>query len=124
MRNKSVGFLDVSISESCEKTTHGYLEAFLGGKPSEMQARYVAASPIRYASKSTVPALLTHGTEDMLVPIEQSEVFAARLKELGVEVEFLRLEGAGHADFGKKPQQALEHLTAFVQKHLLDRKQD
>jgi len=112
----------VNQQEAEGKSVRGMLEAFLGGPPSKPNAQYEAASPLRCASKNTVPALLTHGTADPLVPIEQSEVFAARLKELGVDVEFLRLEGAGHADFGKKPQEALAHVAAFVHKHLLDTK--
>ncbi len=95
------------------------LEGFLGGTPSQEAAQYRAASPISYVSKKTVPTLLTHGTADTLVSITQSEEFAAKLKEKGADVDFLRLEGAGHADFGKNPQEAVTHIMAFVQKHLL-----
>jgi dipeptidyl aminopeptidase/acylaminoacyl peptidase len=104
------------------KAVRGMLEAFLGGRPSQVGAKYVTASPLGYASKTTVPALLTHGTEDPLVPIKQSEVFAARLREVGVDIEFLRLERAGHADFGRKPQETIAQITAFVQKHIVEAK--
>jgi acetyl esterase/lipase len=96
----------------------GMLEAFLGGTSERKAALYREASPILYASKQTVPALLTHGTADPLLPIEQSDTFAARLKSVGAEVEIMRIEGAGHADFGPKPEQALERVMAFVRKQL------
>jgi len=97
----------------------GMLEAFLGGNPEKRESPYRDASPMTYASKQTVPALLTHGTADPLVPIEQTEVFTAKLKSVGVEVEFMRIEGAGHADFGPKPEEQLNKVIAFVQKQLL-----
>lgn len=96
----------------------GMLEAFLGVPPDKFPALYREASPITYASKNTVPAFLTHGTADPLVPIEQSEVFYQKLKGMGVEVDLMRIEGAGHADFGKDPMAVLARATAFVQKHL------
>lgn len=94
------------------------MEAFLGGTPEQAKAQYKAASPISHASKKSIPTMLTHGPNDTLVPIEQSEVFSARLQKVGAEVEFFRMEGAGHADFGTKPEEAVARITAFVQKHL------
>jgi fermentation-respiration switch protein FrsA (DUF1100 family) len=41
-------------------------------------------------------------------------------KELDTaNVELIRIEGAGHADFGPKPQEPLDKITAFVQKQLM-----
>jgi len=97
----------------------GMLESFLGGTPDTVPAQYRDASPIHYASKATIPTLLTHGTADPLVLIEQSDRFYQALKNAGAsDVELLRIEGAGHADFGKKPQEVLARCDAFLQKHL------
>lgn len=105
------------------QSVRGMLEAFLGASVQKSGQTYLDASPITYADKSTVPALLTHGDADPLVPIEQTELFCAALKKKGVDVDFMRIEGAGHADFGKKPQQVVDRLDAFINKHLLSHEQ-
>ncbi|HLJ55438.1 MAG TPA: alpha/beta hydrolase [Chthonomonadaceae bacterium] len=82
-------------------------------------ARYREASPITYADAGTVPALLTAGTSDTLVPIEQPDLFCAKLKKAGVDVELIRIEAAGHADFGKDPNAVLRRLTEFLARRLV-----
>lgn len=57
----------------------------------------VRASPITYVSKDDPPFLLIHGTEDNLVPIQQSEAFAEKLKAAGVPVSLLPVQHAGHS---------------------------
>ena len=99
----------------------GMLEAFLGGTPEQVRAVYLDASPVQHVSKDTPPALLLHGTADPLVLIEQAEVFAAALEKAGASVELVRMEGAGHGDFGKEPDKVFARVTAFLQKHLLQR---
>ena len=56
----------------------------------------MAASPITYVSAKAPPMLLVHGTADAVVPVEQSQTFAAALQEAGVPVKFMPVEGAGH----------------------------
>lgn len=92
----------------------GMLEAFLGGNPEQKPTLYADASPITFVSKRTPPALLTHGTADPLVPIEQSDVFYARMKSVGADIKLLRIEGAGHGDFGPHPEEALKQVTDYV----------
>jgi len=45
---------------------------------------------------SNVPLLIMHGTDDKVVPIEQSESLVSRLKELEFPHKFVRLEGGTH----------------------------
>lgn len=51
------------------------------------------ASPINYASPTTPPTLLVHGTEDS---IERSEDFRDALQKAGATVKLFPVEGAGH----------------------------
>lgn len=55
------------------------------------------ASPITYVDSGDPAFLLMHGEDDPLVPISQSENFAAALEEAGVEVELVRVANASHA---------------------------
>ena len=53
-------------------------------------------SPLNFVSEDDPPILLIHGSKDILVPIQQSEIFAVRLKEAGVPSKLLVMEGQGH----------------------------
>ena len=61
-----------------------------------LRAIYRSISPIYYVTAKSAPTLLIHGDKDELVPLQQSETFAARLKEAGVPVRLVVKKGAGH----------------------------
>ncbi len=82
-------------------TADGYgnaalIRQFMGGSRSNLPERYEQASPITHVGADAPPALLCHGTDDRIVPFEQSERFADALDDAGVPVERLTIEGAGH----------------------------
>ena len=54
------------------------------------------ASPISHVTKSSPPTLLIHGDKDEVVPLQQSEVLAAKLKEVGVPVKLVVHKDGGH----------------------------
>ncbi len=61
-------------------------------------------SPLTHVTSDDAPTLIIHGDKDTLVPIQQAEVFVARLKEAGVPAKLIVKEGAGHGgwkDMGK-----------------------
>ncbi|MBI4570114.1 MAG: alpha/beta hydrolase [Planctomycetes bacterium] len=95
---------------------------FLGGRLEEKRATYELASPIHHVTADDPPTLLIHGTADILVPIIQSRLMLARLKEAGVEAELLEVEGADHG-FSRGAKQALskeaitERVFEFVGRH-------
>ena len=57
-------------------------------------------SPITHVSPDDPPTLIHHGDRDTLVPLQQSEVFVAKLKEAGVPNKLVVKEGAGHGWLG------------------------
>ncbi|MCD8534254.1 MAG: alpha/beta hydrolase [Verrucomicrobia bacterium] len=57
---------------------------------------YELASPIRHLDPTDPPTLILHGTLDKIVPIDQSDVLAARLGELKIPYYYDRLEGWPH----------------------------
>src|SRR5690606_33816745 len=64
---------------------------------------------------SDPPILIIHGTEDPLVPIAQSDSFAAKLVEAGVKHELIRVEGAGHSI---TDQRIMMRAVRFFDEHL------
>lgn len=68
------------------------------GAKSEAEFRELLAraSPLRHAEDIHCPVLLIHGNRDRSAGVEQSRRLAARLRELGREVELLEIPGAGH----------------------------
>ena len=53
-------------------------------------------SPIYHVDKGDAPTLILHGDADELVPLQQSEVIVAKMKEAGVPVELIVKKGAAH----------------------------
>ena len=75
----------------------GAVQAFLGGDPAEVPARYAAASPASLLPLG-VPQLLVHGAADDVVPPAQSRDYAARARTAGDRVQLVELPGADHFD--------------------------
>jgi acetyl esterase/lipase len=53
-------------------------------------------SPITHVTKHTAPTLIIQGDKDELVPLQQAEVFVAKLQECQVPCELIVKKGAGH----------------------------
>jgi acetyl esterase/lipase len=114
--------------ESCleERIQSSYiiqaLEKWLGGAPSKVPEHYALASPMTYVSKNSSPILLIHGADDSVVPVEQSQLLAKKLKMSGSPVGLLVVGGAGH-DFDEKNRTngrlAFAAVLAFLDDHLL-----
>ena len=67
----------------------------LGGTPADEPERYAAASPAERLPLG-VPALLTHGGRDDIVPPAMSESFAAAARAAGDDVELVVAPGEDH----------------------------
>jgi acetyl esterase/lipase len=77
--------------------------------------------PIRNVNTQYPPAILIHGTADTDVPYDESRNMAARLKQAGVEHEFLTIQGAGHGLSGAAPEEvenAYGRAAEFLRAHL------
>jgi len=73
-----------------------------------------AASPTWHASSNDPPTLILHGTEDDLVPFEQSQLLFDALLDDGVAVAFQTMPNIGHA----LPTQYELQIFDFFQQHL------
>lgn len=70
---------------------------FLGRSIDDDLMLYQQASPITYLDAQDPPTLILHGTIDDVVPIDQGDELAAKLKELEVPYLYDRLPGWPHA---------------------------
>lgn len=79
-----------------------------------------AAVPMNYLSgeKPTPPTLIMHGGRDMLVPFNQSCRLYNRMKELGKDVTFIKLNNANHGFLGFNCTKALDLVDDFLRKHI------
>ena len=57
-------------------------------------------SPVYHVSKNSAPALVIHGDQDKLVPIQQSELMKAAYEKVGVPFELVVKVGADHGWLG------------------------
>jgi acetyl esterase/lipase len=94
------------------------LAPLLGGTLQQKAEAYRRASPIRYVRKGAPPFLFLHGTEDKIVPPEQSKDMAARLKEVGAAARVVTVEGEGHGWRGEKLLQSVEQMLTFFDEAL------
>jgi len=53
-------------------------------------------SPLRNITPGYPPVMLVHGTADTDVPYEQSKMMAERLRQVGVQHQFVTVPGGGH----------------------------
>ena len=67
-------------------------------------------------SKESPPTLIVHGDKDSIVPLQQAEVFVARLKEAGVPVQLIVKPGADHGWTGMDKD--LETMADWFDKYL------
>jgi len=91
------------------------VKALLGGPAAQKAEQAVAASPVSYVSRDDPPFLIVHGTQDWLVPFDQSATLCEKLKQAGVDVTLIKIEGAGHDFDGPELN---KRVGAFFDRHL------
>jgi acetyl esterase/lipase len=77
-------------------------------------------SPIYYVTSNLPPVLIIHGDADVVVPLQQSESFAAKAKEVGAPmVKIIVRKGKGHGwgDFWKS-QEDIEAFADWFDQYL------
>lgn len=105
-------FVPGEIPGNGDELDHPGLIKLLGGTVQERPKLARAASPMTYVSPDDPPFLIVHGDADPIVPVTQSEIFVAALREAGVPVKLHVVKGAGHAVLNPK--------TARMTKRWLD----
>lgn len=104
--------------EPMNRDPKSLLAQLLGGTVEEKKELYRLASPVTHVSKDDPPFLILHGTADKLVPVSQSEILEQALKQAGVEVTLVKIEGAGHGGPQFNTPEIRKTMADFFDKHL------
>lgn len=88
----------------------------VGGAVQEMQKVAREASATTHVSKDDPPFLLIHGTDDRVVPFNQSELLHEALQKAGVESVLVPVQGGGHGNFGTSD--VTQRMRQFFDNHL------
>jgi dipeptidyl aminopeptidase/acylaminoacyl peptidase len=89
------------------------------GHPERERALLEDLSPLAFADRIDVPLLVVHGEHDTNVPVSESRQVVAALRLLGGPVEYLELEGEGHAfRRADSRKRLLRAMLRFLTSHL------
>jgi len=105
--------------EDASPLLQGIMKASFGGSPQDKPELYRVSSPITYAADITAPVLVIQGLNDTRCPKRQLEVYEARLKELGKQIEVVWFD-AGHG--ASSVEQAIgftERSLGFLRENVL-----
>lgn len=97
--------------------SEGIIERFMGGAPQTIKKDYVYASPIENIPKK-IPQLLIHGTEDLSIPVEISEIYYQKAKEEGAPCKLEKLKGFDHFSLIEPQGRPWESIKRFVKENL------
>ena len=72
------------------------MEQYIGDTYSKVPEKYAACSPLEFVNRQSVPTLIIHGDNDVLVSPEHSRRLNLKLQQNGVKHYLLRLPWATH----------------------------
>lgn len=104
------------LVQDTHKFEERYSESLLGALPDAI-ATYRERSPLFHADRIRDPLLVFQGTEDKVVPKNQSDAIVDAIKARGVTYEYHVYEGEGHG-FGKPDN--IRHYYQAILKFLQD----
>jgi len=90
------------------------IESFIGAKLSDNPKAWQDASPINFISSTSPPTFFIHGTNDHIVPYEQSVNAYDKFKEAGVTTELETLNGVDHDLVGINWNEVLIKIQNFA----------
>lgn len=106
------GIYDLRVEDVCGDRNIGQ---FLGEDCDSPETK-AEASPITHVDGEHPPSLLSHGTDDQLVPVASSREYRDALAAAGVPVEYDELEGVGHGfvDDAEHRRRVHERTVSFL----------
>ena len=86
----------VALQRTTHKFEQGYQSALLGGSLDDHEALYRERSAINHIEAIHTPLILFQGSDDLVVPKEQSIRIAEALRSKAVLVDYHEFQGEGH----------------------------
>ena len=87
---------------------------WLGDKANDKEFA-MSVSPVNYVTKNSPPIFIVHGNADPTVPYQQSVELYKKLQELGVQSEFITVEGGLHGKFEKEKNSEINNaMIRFI----------
>lgn len=116
----------VNFYGPCDLTAYGqsrlvedaFMVPVLGKECRTDPTIYKRASPIEYVGKTSAPTLFIHGTDDIVVPLKQSEAMRDKLQAAGVTAELLTLKGKSHGWEGDTADESAAAAVRFLKAQL------
>ena len=90
------GVSDLKGLDADSHKFESHYNEYLIAPPERADAVYRERSPIHHTDKLRRPMIFFQGTDDKVVPPQQSEVMVEALRARGVPVAYITLEGEGH----------------------------
>jgi acetyl esterase/lipase len=94
------------------------LTSLLGKSPASGASLYQQSSPINFVDRQTVPTCIFHGSNDMIVPIAQSNTLKAKLLANNVKVEMTAYAAEGHGWYGKNLSDTYVKTVQFIKENV------
>ncbi|MDG2535557.1 S9 family peptidase [Sphingomonas sp. HITSZ_GF] len=115
----AVAFAGVSDLGAMKHYNAGFLGGAATGDWLKKQAPdFKAVSPISSPDQFSIPVLLIHGKEDVVVPYSQSREMAEKLRQAGKPVIFIsQPQGDHHFTRGEDRLQFLKAMEDFLKQH-------
>ena len=111
---------DISALDSDTHRFEAHYNRTLVGSPAETERLSRERSPLALASElARLPILIFHGSDDHVVPIEQSHRLVSALRSRGGDVALVEFDGEGHGF--KSLEHRIEEFTRteeFLEQHL------
>jgi dipeptidyl aminopeptidase/acylaminoacyl peptidase len=85
----------IGLATETHKFEARYLDRLIGTLP-EARAVYDERSPLLHADQIRCPVIFFQGLDDFVVPPDQAEVLVTALRERGIPVAYIPIEGEGH----------------------------
>jgi dipeptidyl aminopeptidase/acylaminoacyl peptidase len=84
-----------ALARDTHKFESRYLDSLIGPYP-EREDLYTERSPIAHVESLSVPMIFFQGDEDMVVPVNQTELMVDALRKKGLPVGYLLFSGEQH----------------------------
>ncbi|MES1228133.1 MAG: alpha/beta hydrolase [Armatimonadota bacterium] len=99
--NSVVSLCGITDIRGYEKThfpiSFSFVEQFMGGPERDDPELYAQASPLTHVTETAPPFIIVHGTDDEVVPVDQSRALYSSLCSAGIPAQLHEFGGEGHS---------------------------